>query len=74
MALDAKCRSASVDVAVVTQLMTSLDFDRVRRESKPSLSLTVGEATVTVDLGKEYFLDARAAVRQGGSRDLEWVF
>lgn len=68
-----KCSAAAVDSAVVSQLLASLDYDRVRKEAKPSLDMTVGEATVTVELGKEYFLDARAAVRQRGSKELEWA-
>lgn len=72
--MDAKCSAAGVDSPVVTQLLASLDYDRVRKEAKASLDLVVGEASVTVELGKEFFLDARAAVRQCGSKEIAWAF
>lgn len=57
-----KCAAANVDAAVAGQLLASLDYARVRREGKPSTVLTVGEACVTLELGKDYFFDAREAM------------
>lgn len=71
--LDAKCAAAKVDAAVARQLLASLDYARVRREAKPSTVLTVGEACVTVELGTDYFLDAREALRKGGLEEMKWA-
>lgn len=61
--MDAKCCAANVDSAVAKQLLVSLDYDRLRREGKASTVLTVGEASVTVNLGTDYFFDAREALK-----------
>lgn len=71
--MDAKCAAASVDPAVAKQLLASLDFDRVRREAKASTVLTVGEASVTLDLGADYFLDAREALRRRSPEEMKWA-
>lgn len=72
--MDAKCATAKVDAAVAKQLLASLDYDIVRREGKASTTLTVGDASVTVDLGAEYFLDAREALRKQSPEALKWAF
>lgn len=71
--MDAKCATAKVDPAVARQLLASLDFDRVRREGKTSTVLTVGEASVTLDLGVDYFLDAREALRKRSPEEMKWA-
>lgn len=71
--LEAKCSAAGVDSTVASQLLSSLDYDRLRNEAKPSLDLTVGAGTITVALGEDYFLDARAAVRQSRPKEFEWA-
>ncbi|CBJ31410.1 Isoleucyl-tRNA Synthetase [Ectocarpus siliculosus] len=72
-AMDAKCVAAKVDPAVARQLLASLDYDRVRREGNATTVLTVGEACVTVDLGADYFLDAREALRKRCPEDMKWA-
>lgn len=72
-AMDAKCVAAKVDPAVARQLLASLDFDRVRREGSATTVLTVGEACVTADLGADYFLDAREALRKRCPGDMKWA-
>lgn len=71
--MDAKCSAAGVDAAVAKQLLASLDYDRVRREGKASTVLTVSEVSVTVELGNDYFFDAREAVRTCGLEELKWA-
>ena len=73
VSIDAKCASANVDAGVARQLLASLDYARVRREGKPSTALTVGEACVTVELGTDYFLDAREALRKQGLEEMKWA-
>lgn len=63
-AVKAKSVKAGVNVEVLAQLLTSLDYDRLRRDAKSSLVVTVGEASVTVDHGKDYFWDARSSIRE----------
>lgn len=71
--MDAKCAAASVDPAVAKQLLASLDFDRVRREAKATTALTVGEACVTLELGADYFFDAREALRKRSPEEMKWA-
>lgn len=71
--MESKCFAAGVNAAVATQLLASLDFERVRNEGKTLTVLTVGETSVSVELGKEYFFDAQAAVRESGAKDLAWA-
>lgn len=72
-AMEAKCTAAKVDAAVARQLLASLDYDLVRREGKASTVLTVGEACVTVELGADYFLDAREALRKRSPEEMKWA-
>lgn len=71
--MDTKCAAAGVDPAVARQLLASLDFDRVRREGKASTALTVGGACVTLELGADYFLDAREALRKRTPEEMKWA-
>ncbi|CAN0016661.1 unnamed protein product [Hapterophycus canaliculatus] len=71
--MEAKCDTAKVDAAVAKQLLSSLDYDRVRREGKASTLLTVGEASVTVELGTDYFWDAREALRKRSPEEMKWA-
>lgn len=71
--MDAKCASAKVDPTVARQLLASLDYDRVRREGKTSTALTIGEASVTLDLGVDYFVDAREALRKRAPGEMKWA-
>ena len=71
--MDAKCAEAKVDPAVAKQLLASLDYDRVRREAKASTTLEVGDASVTLDLGTDYFVDAREALRKRTPGEMEWA-
>lgn len=72
-AMDAKCAATKVDPAVARQLLATLDFDRVRREAKASTVLTVGEACVKLDLGVDYFFDAREALRKRSPEEMKWA-
>ncbi|CAM9890026.1 unnamed protein product [Pylaiella littoralis] len=72
-AMDAKCATAKVDPVVARQLLASLDYDIVRREGKASTTLTVGDASVTVELGADFFLDARDALRKSSPEELKWA-
>lgn len=72
--MDAKCTAAKVDPAVARQLLASLDYDLLRKEGKSSTSLMVGDASVTVKLGTDYFFDAREALRKCGVEELRWAF
>lgn len=71
--MDTKCAAAKVDAAVASQLLASLDYARVRREEKPSTVLTVGEACVALELGTDYFFDAREALRKRGPEEMKWA-
>lgn len=71
--MDAKCAAAKVDGAVAKQLLASLDYDIIRREGKASTTLTVGDASVTVELGADYFLDARESLRKRSPEALKWA-
>lgn len=71
--MDAKCATAKVNPVVARQLLASLDYDIVRREGKASTTLTVGDASVTVELGADFFLDARDALRKSSPEELKWA-
>lgn len=71
--MDAKCAAAKLDSVVARQLLASLDYDIVRREGRRSTTLTVGEASVTVELGTDYFFDARDALRKHSPEEMKWA-
>lgn len=72
--MDAKCTAAKVDPGVARQLLASLDYDVLRKEGKSSTLLMVGDASVTLELGMDYFLDAREALRKCGVEEMRWAF
>ncbi|CAM9142618.1 unnamed protein product [Choristocarpus tenellus] len=72
-AIDKKCKEAGLDSDVTCQLLTSLDYDNLVQEDRSALELTVGNITVEVIKGDDYFYDAREALRACDQEKFAWV-
>lgn len=69
-AMKATCSAAGLNTSVVIQLLTSLEYGRVKRNNHRPLPVTIGNVTFNLANGTEFYLDARAAVRKSRSTEL----
>ncbi|CAM9647794.1 unnamed protein product, partial [Discosporangium mesarthrocarpum] len=69
--MDCKCETAGMDPLVARQLLTSLDYDRM--QSQQVVSLTVADKSVCLERGKDFFGDAREALRTTRPDAFAWA-